>query len=215
LFRTNNRGPGYFAVARRAAATLRCLRAGGPNLAMQHRTYIDGDEYVAAGIARSRPGRRRCLGVSVPHGTRRCAPFSRVRFRANRTLNRHRRMTESDPFQTSAARDCCDAQCGISYSGVVGCNSRGERSTCGRRRASTLGFTRPSQPSWENVGCADDPTSLRAMRCSASRPMGQSRRTNTPDEFAGWARFTSAATPLPRRRQARRTRAVSALHVRE
>jgi hypothetical protein len=120
-----------------------------------------------------------------------------------------------DPFQTSAARDCCDAQCGISYSGVVGCNSRGERSTCGRRRASTLGFTRPSQPSWENVGCADDPTSLRAMRCSASRPMGQSRRTNTPDEFAGWARFTSAATPLPRRRQATRTRAVSALHVRE
>ena len=114
----------------------------------------------------------------------------------------------NDPFQTSAARDCCDAQCGISYSGVVGCNSRGERSTCGRRRASTLGFTRPSQPSWENVGCADDPTSLRAMRCSASRPMGQSRRTNTPDEFAGWARFTSAATPLPRRRQARRTRAV-------
>jgi hypothetical protein len=114
----------------------------------------------------------------------------------------------NDPFQTSAARDCCDAQGGISYSGVVGCNSRGERSTCGRRRASTLGFTRPSQPSWENVGCADDPTSLRAMRCSASRPMGQSRRTNTPDEFAGWARFTSAATPLPRRRQARRTRAV-------
>ena len=25
--------------------------------------------------------------------------------------------------------DCCDAQCGISYSGVVGCNSRVERST--------------------------------------------------------------------------------------
>jgi hypothetical protein len=24
--------------------------------------------------------------------------------------------------------------------------------------------------------------------------MGQSRRTNTPDEFTGWARFTSAAT---------------------
>src|ERR1700740_1138308 len=46
-----------------------------------------------------------------------------------------------DPFQTSPARDCCDAQCAISYSGVVGCNSRGERSTCGRRRASTLGFT--------------------------------------------------------------------------
>jgi hypothetical protein len=43
----------------------------------------------------------RCLGVSVPHSTRCCAPFSRVRFRANRTLNRHRRMTESDPFRTS------------------------------------------------------------------------------------------------------------------
>jgi hypothetical protein len=136
-------------------------------------------------------------------------PVSGVR----QPCRRNPETAEFDPFQTSAARDCCDAQCGISYSGVVGCNSRGERSTCGRRRASTLGF--PSQPSWENVGCADDPTSLRAMRCSASRPMGQSRRTNTPDEFAGWARFTSAATPLPRRRQATRTRAVSALHVRE
>src|SRR5262249_41199005 len=34
------------------------------------------------------------------HRTRRCAPFSRVRFRANRTLKRHRRMTESDPKRT-------------------------------------------------------------------------------------------------------------------
>src|SRR5215472_10540279 len=33
----------------------------------------------------------------LPHRTRRCAPLSDVRFRANRTLSRHRRMTESDP----------------------------------------------------------------------------------------------------------------------
>ena len=32
---------------------------------------------------------------------------SRVRFRANRTSSRHRRMTESDPLRSSAARDCC------------------------------------------------------------------------------------------------------------
>jgi hypothetical protein len=33
------------------------------------------------------------------------------------------------------ARDCCDAQCGISYSGVVGCNSRVERSEGGSTQA--------------------------------------------------------------------------------
>jgi len=31
--------------------------------------------------------------------------FSHVRLRANRTLNRHRRMTESDPTETWAAQD--------------------------------------------------------------------------------------------------------------
>jgi hypothetical protein len=36
--------------------------------------------------------------------------FSHVRLRANRTLNRHRGMTESDPSATSARNFCCDAQ---------------------------------------------------------------------------------------------------------
>jgi hypothetical protein len=35
---------------------------------------------------------------------------SRVRIEANRTLSRHRRMTESDPTETSARNFCCDAQ---------------------------------------------------------------------------------------------------------
>ena len=35
--------------------------------------------------------------------------FSRVRFRANRTLNRHRRMTESDPLLPSAIQSSCVA----------------------------------------------------------------------------------------------------------
>jgi hypothetical protein len=38
------------------------------------------------------------------HRTRCCAPFSRVRFWANRTLNRHRRMTESGPLSAGGRR---------------------------------------------------------------------------------------------------------------
>jgi hypothetical protein len=117
-----------------------------------------------------------------------------------------------DPFQTSAARDCCDAQCGISYSGVVGCNSPGEKDHMRATARKHLGVPTPSLHGKMSAVRTIQPVSG-AMRCSASRPMA--RRTNTPDEFAGWARFTSAPTPLPRRRQARRTRAVSALHVRE
>src|SRR5262249_4785539 len=41
---------------------------------------------------------------------------SRVRFRANRTSSRHRRMTESDPNRKSSGRFCCDAQ--SSHSGM-------------------------------------------------------------------------------------------------
>jgi hypothetical protein len=40
----------------------------------------------------------------------RLRPTLSVRFRANRTLNRHRRMTESDPNRSSVAKICCDAQ---------------------------------------------------------------------------------------------------------
>src|SRR5215510_15328759 len=39
------------------------------------------------------------------------------------------RLTGFDPFPTSAARVCCDAQRGISYGGVVGCNPPAEGST--------------------------------------------------------------------------------------
>jgi hypothetical protein len=36
---------------------------------------------------------------------------------------------EFDPTETLAAKFCCDAQRGISYSGVLGSNPRAERST--------------------------------------------------------------------------------------
>jgi hypothetical protein len=45
---------------------------------------------------------------------------SRVRFPANRTLSRHRRMTESDPLQTSTDPFCCDAQRRFCPADVVG-----------------------------------------------------------------------------------------------
>jgi hypothetical protein len=35
----------------------------------------------------------------------------------------------NDPIATSAPQFCCDAQRGISYSGVVGCNAMVENST--------------------------------------------------------------------------------------
>src|SRR5262249_8504635 len=50
----------------------------------------------------STPGRALWLGERLRPRTRCCAPFSRVRFRANRTLNRHRRMPEFDPKLTLA-----------------------------------------------------------------------------------------------------------------
>jgi hypothetical protein len=46
---------------------------------------------MEAAQARASPGREAAAQSEV------CAPFSRVRFRANLTLNRRRRMTESGP----------------------------------------------------------------------------------------------------------------------
>src|SRR5262249_62144802 len=52
-----------------------------------------------------------------------CAPFSHVRLRANRTLNRHRRMTESDPNPTwagSKSRSAAVLRCAILSVGSTG-----------------------------------------------------------------------------------------------
>jgi hypothetical protein len=67
---------------------------------------------------------------------RRVNRSSCVRFRANRTLNRHRRMTEADPTRTSACEICRHARRSFHFSVVVGCAPLAVRRSCTNRRRS-------------------------------------------------------------------------------